>query len=936
MYRLISTTAYEPDPSAGPWTERYRVISFPEEWREEFMGLYRLRWRRREQPVGLPISKLNDLLRATAPGLVATGRGAGAGTEVPWFYALEDMPAELVAPLLASWVMTLPPGAERDPDHTADHRAALDRALALIDDHSPRWRQESVDLTAAELSPGGTAQPDRRLYHLLPEQIGARLAARPLHLNGVDLSFRLATRDQGVELVSWPPRTYTRGKRVWYYSGLVTVTVQTVPFAPRFRVHVSYGVRRWATGAPVHLPEGRGATVLLDAPHPWPGLDGPRMRLTANSLAYDRRLGMLAWNRHSLVDLLPELDVLRAYPKPAELTTEPVDWLEGRDGVAAGILHSTAMGPHGVGAGLMPLERSLLDRWVEKCLRPVLRRVPDLERAHRKSKPALRPTSKAKDPEEQETRSRQRVQARQDAVHAALDGQPLMVDVLWQTEETRDELVAALCEWLGLPAGPGRADGYHEWRVGDLHVMLRTQPLQTLGASLEIAREPGRPRAQALAEAVRERAARMAVRLGARPGTVGLAVVETLGPDRFSAQGSDPKSALRHGCASAHRVSQFIVVPEDADGAVALRARSALADGMRQLGAVIPPDQRLDEELPADLQYLALWHVRRQANGPTRQAGQHLVALRIRPRDPVHPVRGWDDTRKEWVPYARLLLTLAVDGAAAPTRSGRPAPTADERRYEVERRIRSLLYQVRDRPTLLLASSANLREAWPGLNNGQLITDMITFDGEPPVRLALHGADLRVVLLRDANSRGETPQWYAPGETEEETPGFSAGLWAARDGGRDARVFVSTVGKPPAAGTVRRDLRKLVPDANWPHGPAATAWNPQALELTVLGCLSEASLAASGRAGTLPDRPAVVAAAAHQLRFHDEYHPLARPLPLHLAKLAEEYVLPLATAPGSTKVSAPVSTPAPVSAPASAPISAPASSATPAAEEHTE
>lgn len=901
MYHLISTTAYEPDPQAGPWTEQYRVISFSEEWRTEFMDLYRRRWRRREQPVGLPISKLNDLLRATAPGLVATGRGAGSSAEAPWFYASEEMPAELVAPLLASWVMTLPPGTDPDAERMADHRATLDRALALIDDHTPQWRNESVDLTAAELSPGGTAQPDRRLYHLLPERIGARLAVRPLRLNGIDLSFRLVTREQGVELVSWPPRSYTRGKRTWHYSGLVTITLQTVPFAARFRLHVSYGIRRWATGSPVRLPEGRGATVLLDAPLPWPGAGGPRRRLTANSLAYDRRLGMLAWSRQSLVGLLPELDVLRVYPKPSELIAEPVDWIEGRDGVAAGILHSTAMGRHGVGAGIMPLERSLLDRWVEETLRPVLRRVPDLERAHRKSKPVLLPTSQTNDPEKQETRSRHRVQARRNAVSATLDGQPLLVDLLWQTEETRDALIAALCEGLGLPAAAGGADGDQEWQEGGLRVVLRARPLGDLGAPLDIARLSGQSRAQALAEAVRRRAARTAAQLGTRTGPAGLALVEILGPDRFSKEDHDPKSALRHGCAAARRVSQFIVVPEDADGAGALRAKSAFADGMRQLGAVVPPDQQLDEELSDDLQYLALWHVRRQANGPTRQAGQHLVALRIRPRDPVHPVRGWDDARKEWVPYAQLLLTLAADGAAleAPTqtRSGWDASTTDGRRDEVERQIRSLLYQVRDRTTLLLANSGNLRECWPGLNNGQLVRDMVTFYGEPPARLALYGADLRMVLLRDANSRGETPQWYAPGETDEETPGFSAGLWAARDAGRDNRVFASTVGKPPTAGTVRRDLRKLVPDKDWPHGPAATAWNPQALELTVLGCLSEEALSSAGRTGTIPDRPAVVAAAAHQLRFHDEYHPLSRPLPLHLAKLAEEYVLPLAPAP---------------------------------------
>ncbi|MFJ4633798.1 RNaseH domain-containing protein [Streptomyces sp. NPDC088847] len=374
--------------------------------------------------------------------------------------------------------------------------------------------------------------------------------------------------------------------------------------------------------------------------------------------------------------------------------------------------------------------------------------------------------------------------------------------------------------------------------------------------------------------------------------------VETLGPKRFSTQDSDPKSALRLGCAAARRVSQFIVVPEDADTAVSHRAKAAVVDGMRQLGAVVPPNHRLDEKLADNLQYLALCYVRaRQTAQPDRPGSAWSLPAS------GHTIR--------CIPYAAG-TTLTRSGSRTPNYCSPSLPTdryrrarrrlnqpgspltRDERRDEVERQVRSLLYQVRDRPTLLLANSGNLREAWPGLNNGQLARDMVTFNGEQPTRLTLYGAGLRAVLIRDANSRGETPEWYAPSETDEEPPGFSAGLWAACDADQDNRVFVSTVGKPPTAGTVRRDLRKLVPDTDWPHGPAATAWNPQALELTVLGCLSEAALAAAGSTDSKPEQPAVFAAAVHQLRFHDEYHPLARPLQLHLAKLAEEYVLPLA------------------------------------------
>ncbi|MGW4034480.1 pPIWI_RE module domain-containing protein [Streptomyces sp. NPDC004838] len=894
MYSLIHQTAYEPDPDHGSWFEQFCVMHFPEEWRTEFQDLYHRRWRRRDQPHGLPIRRLNALLRATAPGVLATGRGAGSSSEVPWFYATDDQPAELMAPLLASWVMTLPPGTDKDPVRAAEHEAALDRALALIDDVTPGWHRESVDLNATELSASGTAEPDRRLYHLLPERIGALLAARPLLMDGVELRFRQVTRDQGVELVSWPPRAYTKHKRAWYYSALVTITVQTVPFTERFRVHVSYGVRRWATGSPVKLQNGSGATVLLDAPMPWAETSEPRHRLVVNSIFLDRPLGMPVWSRHSLVDILPELDIQHVYPKPAELTTEAADWLTGRDGVAAGILYNTDFGPHGVGAGLMPLERMLLDKWVEAGIHPFLRRVPALERVHRRSNPRLLATSHTKDPEKLAERARLRVEARRAAICAVLDEQPLSVDVVWQTEETRDGLVAALRQWLGLPSTVPDADGTYEWHADGLYVVLRARPLKSLGSALGVARESGHPRARSVATAVRERAAQMTARLGAHRKTAGIAFVEILGRDRFPATCTDPKSALRLGCAGAGRVSQFIVVPEDAHGPLPERANSAVADGMRQLGAMVPPEQKLDEALTDDMQYLALWHVRHRASGPTRQAGRHLVALRIRPRDPVHPIQGWNEAEKSWVPYAQLQLAIAALGAAPvhQEETDRSRTTPEESRYEIERQIRSLLYQVRDRPTLLLANSGNLRQVWPGLNNGQLVKDSLVFHGERPSRLSLFGADLRVVLVRDANSREETAEWYAPGAQEEDTPGVSIGLWAPQDADSDNRVFTSTVGKPPTGGTVRTDLRKIVPTTRWPHAPAATAWNQQALELTVLGCLSEQALEQARRTDRPTDRPALLAAAVHQLRLHDEYHPLSRPLPLHLAKLAEEYLLP--------------------------------------------
>ena len=113
--------------------------------------------------------------------------------------------------------------------------------------------------------------------------------------------------------------------------------------------------------------------------------------------------------------------------------------------------------------------------------------------------------------------------------------------------------------------------------------------------------------------------------------------------------------------------------------------------------------------------------------------------------------------------------------------------------------------------------------------------------------------------------------------------GFSEALWVMGTGGR---VFASTAGKPVTAKRLSANLSKF---GKWQtrtmeHEPApgAYAFNPQLVENTV----------AALQPG---DEPWAWAALGHKLRFaaphHDEAITLA--LPLHLAKLMEEYVLPL-------------------------------------------
>ncbi|KUL34170.1 hypothetical protein ADL22_30865 [Streptomyces sp. NRRL F-4489] len=903
MYGTIRTTAYEPDPEYGPLLEPLYVMRLGEDLHTALTGLHERTRRRSEGPSRLPIRQLNSLLRAMAPGVVATARNADAVSDATWLYGREPVPAGVVGPLVGTWAAGLLRGRQDDgteADDTTDPELE-DRLLEGLDAtvaNLPAWETEQIDFTETSVSPGGTAEPARRLYSLLPEWVAHRLAARPLRALGPEIRFRVVSRENGVELVSWPPQSCEHKKRTWYYSALITITVHTVPFVQSFRVHVSTSIRRWATHLEVQPGQLRGMTVLLDAPLPWPDSPGRAPRLVENALAFDRGRGRLAWRRHSAAILLPDLDIVRRYPEPMDLFSAPEKWLKGRDGIAAGMVYSPVLGPHSVAAGVMPKERSLLDAWVEEGLRPMLRRVPDLTRVTRKNTPSLLIRSAAAG--QAEGREAALALSRRSALARVLNGAPLDVDLRWQNAETKEALLAELPALVGLSPGrpvEGAADTWR-WQADGIDIRVRTRPAGSLAAALKVPGDARRPVALRLADAIDDRCVLTAEHIDRPEGALGLSILEIAGKEGFSTvPGSDPKHALRIACARQGRLSQFIALPQEMEDTLVHRARWTWLDAFRQLGAISPPAHRVGAGIPGDLQYVALWLVRYTRKGPTRCPARRLVAVRVCPGE--NAVQGWDPDRAEWVPYPRLLQSLAVGARAAEEVDARPdrnksgygtgARSDHHWQQEAERQIRMLLYQLRDRPTLFLADAGNLRQCWPRLRNGALMKDMLGFGDGPNQRLAVYGPDLRVILVRNGNGRDEVPEWYA--HDGKGKVGFTKGVWGPTD--PDHRVFGSTADVPHTA-TRPRGLMKLVPTEFGRSAPRKTAWNPGCLELTVLGCLSEKALADAGRGTEPPDQPAEWATLAHQLRFHDDYPPLARPLPLHLARLAGEYVLPLA------------------------------------------
>lgn len=246
-------------------------------------------------------------------------------------------------------------------------------------------------------------------------------------------------------------------------------------------------------GEPVRLAPGRGVTVLLDAELPW--LSGPEHtpRLVGNVIGYDPQLERIAWRQRSLVRILPGLDVMRDYPTPEELLADPDQWLRGKNGISAGIVYSTALGKHKVGAGLMPAERARLDKWIEDALRPWFRRVPDLTRAALTSKPVLRAKVGPKDDVKRRLAEQQAARERRAALAAVLDGEPLEVDVVWQYSETRDQLITSLCELLGLPRVSSNDQVHWLWESGPLQIRVHATELGALGSALEVGKRSVQP-----------------------------------------------------------------------------------------------------------------------------------------------------------------------------------------------------------------------------------------------------------------------------------------------------------------------------------------------------------------------------------------------------------------------------------------------------------
>ncbi|MFD9540134.1 pPIWI_RE module domain-containing protein [Streptomyces sp. NPDC060022] len=961
-YRAASRAAYLFQPDAAPWTANYRALPLPEYWDQSVLDLCNVGLKPGAEPYrAAPVARFNGVLQALAPDLIVRGRPRDQEQRAEdfWLYAPADaphpLPGDTLDRLTGAWLQDLRP----EPNH---HRAVLDTLTALRA-APPQWQDVTVDLLGCPPTMGGTASPRDRQYQLATDALARRiLALGPYEHSAGSLHFRAVPRgprQQGAELLSQPLSHVIKG-REWWFSIVINVTLHTVPFAPEPRLHLHTGVRRWATHPEarkgrLRLPFGRDTSVYLLPKIPWlPGAPASD-RYAVARLAWSRGAQGYAWRNNGPAQMLGRLALSRPFPVPEALLADPMQWIGDGDGTRAAVVHSTHMGAHGIGTGLMSHQRSQITQWAEQALPDGVSRAPSLLRASAgSSTPSnARPKPKAEDKPAEAAREAgarraalavaARINDGQGPAEAAKEtgeseGSTTFVEtrLLWQSPSFREAAIDALTNVLGLEGDGGRPaltpteNPYDlaepgspvvlEWRAPELTLRLRC--LRTTGGIAEtLGIDPKeRPKGKALETGISRRRKAVEDFLtadGADPQHPGFALVEIDRRQDFAHRLDDPKYALRLGCADAGVLTQFALVPKKAKGHnsekdLAHRVHSGWQDALRQFGVRVLPEHTLGDALPDGLRYVATYMVKRRKDGPTRLPRHTPVSVMVTPLAPgsgLAAVTGWDEGTRRWVSYPRFLLGLvktaeipevneSVEAEASAPEAVATVPRQrspykvwqqdmEEQRRATARYLQKMIRSLRGRPTVLLTHSQNSRKHWPWLQDGLTERDLIKTGHAEPSGL---DPDLRLVRVRTATGR-ETPQWWgnaAPGEVN----GLPQGLWVEDEEAIQAssRVFYSTTPKASTFRVSAVEADKIAPRPlrQGPNKGTSTidthipAWNPGMVEIAVLGCHPDDG-----------DSPEALALAVHQLRQAPDYlDALSLPLPLHLASLAQHYVLP--------------------------------------------
>jgi len=553
------------------------------------------------------------------------------------------------------------------------------------------------------------------------------------------------------------------------------------------------------------------------------------------------------------------VQALYAFPNLQELINNPESGLNLEGQHSAVIVYRNGIKPqHQVKAGLPPFDRRQLIEEIACLLTEELDLVDMPERVQFS---CSNPTNPFLEQTDDDNRLSQLQVQRRNSISRVTENQ-LAVEIWHQSDLILGALSQAVRECLGDSALAENSS---------LNLTVNAQPLGAIGSDLQID-STIRSRKERRRQAILQRGEEIIEQLA--PASIPtVALIELGNADQFETD-TDPKNAIRRGFAQTGRLVQFLSTEHD--GKLLHRAQNGFLDVLRQLGVQAAPLQlsplglkerqsRQDVSLPNPLHYVGVWLIKQ--NAPTSATGEvQRVPVMVHMASDSADIQATAPGLDGWLPYREALVAIA-----------RGEATGFSRSQEAIRFIQPTLERdvVPLGDVLLLCHAQNLGCAWSWLYNRQITIDSLAFSrNETPMPITAFPG-LRVVRVRDSQGH-QTPEWYAQAGDEQ---GFSGGLFRMGE-----RIFASTC-NPPQQFKFNRNLSKISSWSNrngkWSApAPEKSVWNPGLLELTVAGIQPD-------------DEIWTWAALTHELRsvalHYDEA--LGLPLPLHLAKQIEEYVL---------------------------------------------
>jgi hypothetical protein len=858
VFHELRTLAFKIVPEVKTLPHHFVTLDIPEDLKSLLRRELAAALNRDVEKTRMRISVLNKAARMLIPDLISITRNADEASRRPWLYGHGEEPASALAiqQIIRSWIYTAFP-----PQMSV---AAKQTLASKVTTESLIWRQRTVDLADWEKASNGTAkQPQEEgsdRFVLLPDLMAARLCQPgiepswgPHHLR-----FRRcpsAPGQAGAELISWPPLLYEgREKRLWPYSVVLTLTLQTVAFQSFPEIHCDISIRRWAGPKIEYLPGGKETSVyLLDsvpwiegihhsnsfqvAPIAWQRL--PKAEQKEGELPYH-----LTWNS-DLVKLLDYLSARDRFPNPQELIQVPRFYLRDDGKPSAALVYRYSIDPpHEVGPGLMPIDRHHFAEQMKEIFAPELVFVDPPQRQKYSLTIPGNPFLAKEDENEQEDLSTEDAspgtQTQRRLAVAEVTGKHLTLGIWYQSERIRQALLQALHLLLDYPL---ISEDTYTWATEELTLTVKTYPLGAIGDALDF--KPGSGKRgrdiERLHTAIRQRIEEIAAAVPMSDGRVA-ALIELDPAKTF--RGNDPKHALRMGFAQQNWLTQFITpyqenkrLPEKQrqkeEEKIEHRAIAAVRDLLRQCGVLGAPPQVIYKgktdnlPVPEHLHYLGIWLIKQYAASSYTHIPQMLpliLHMASDTREIYVKARGF----KDWLSYPDALLAFANGQAQGVHKPREALPFITD---TLNRLIPSLPY------AMLFFHAQNFRSAWTWLTN-----ENITKELPAPFAKYKH---LRIVRIRSGEH--ETPEWYA--QSEIVPYGFAKGVFMSKE---HSHVFASIQDKPPTTQNLSKELSKGMSRVKVDKegktkdiapNPTVSAWNPGMVEIIRCAGIEASSVA---------------------------------------------------------------------------------------------